>query len=138
MDIRPPSHLEFPRETCSPRNPPRLLPPHEVIDCFNVLLKELAVATPSTKQRQGSSVQHGQWRYGSTRGRGYGRGRQQHLHAQALATGIDGKDPISDGTECDRTMMHDHQHRQTNLQIVQIVLPARSQRVHRRETVAQA
>ena len=29
------------------------------IDCFNVLLKELAVATPSTKQRQGSSVQQG-------------------------------------------------------------------------------
>ncbi len=29
------------------------------IDCFNVLLQELAVATPSTKQRQGSSVQQG-------------------------------------------------------------------------------
>ena len=29
------------------------------IDCFNVLLKELAVSTPSTKQRLGSSVQQG-------------------------------------------------------------------------------
>ena len=29
------------------------------IDCFNVLLKELAVATPSTRQRQGSKVQQG-------------------------------------------------------------------------------
>ncbi|BEV36753.1 phycobilisome rod-core linker polypeptide [Synechococcus sp. M16CYN] len=30
-----------------------------VIDCFNVLLKELAVPTPSTRQRQGSKVQQG-------------------------------------------------------------------------------
>ena len=29
------------------------------IDCFNVLLQELAIPTPSTKQRQGSSVQQG-------------------------------------------------------------------------------
>ena len=29
------------------------------IDCFNVLLKELSVATPSTRQRQGSKVQQG-------------------------------------------------------------------------------
>ncbi len=29
------------------------------IDCFNVLLQELAIATPSTRQRQGSSVQQG-------------------------------------------------------------------------------
>ena len=29
------------------------------IDCFNVLLQELAVATPSTRQRQGSGVQQG-------------------------------------------------------------------------------
>lgn len=29
------------------------------IDCFNVLLQELAVPTPSTKQRQGSAVQQG-------------------------------------------------------------------------------
>ncbi len=29
------------------------------IDCFNVLLQELAIPTPSTRQRQGSSVQQG-------------------------------------------------------------------------------
>ena len=29
------------------------------IDCFNVLLQELAIPTPSTKQRQGSAVQQG-------------------------------------------------------------------------------
>jgi len=29
------------------------------IDCFNVLLQELAIPTPSTKQRQGSNVQQG-------------------------------------------------------------------------------
>ena len=29
------------------------------IDCFNVLLQELAIPTPSTKQRLGSSVQQG-------------------------------------------------------------------------------
>ena len=65
------------------------------------------------------------------------REKRHDQHAEALATGVDRKDPISNGTECDRTMMHDHQHRQANLQIVQIVLPPRSQRVERRETVAQ-